>query len=80
MYNNYSYEAPGMDPGDRHGHGSHCAGTIGSRSYGVAKEVSIVDVKVLTTLGLGTVGYFIGGLEFIIGDHAAREEASGKCQ
>ena len=33
---------------DGHGHGTHCAGTIGSPAYGVAPGVSIVPVKVLS--------------------------------
>jgi subtilisin family serine protease len=31
---------------DVHGHGTHCAGTIASRAYGVAKKVDVVGVKV----------------------------------
>lgn len=31
---------------DVDGHGTHCAGTIGSKTYGVAKKVDIVGVKV----------------------------------
>jgi len=32
---------------DRNGHGSHCAGTVGGTSYGVAKNAKLVGVKVL---------------------------------
>lgn len=32
---------------DCHGHGSHTAGTIGSKTYGVAKKIKIVGLKVL---------------------------------
>lgn len=31
---------------DKAGHGTHCAGTIGSAAYGVAKKVNIVGIKV----------------------------------
>ena len=31
---------------DTDGHGTHCAGTIGSAAYGVAKKVEIIGVKV----------------------------------
>jgi cerevisin len=31
---------------DTNGHGTHVAGTIGSKTYGVAKKVTIVSVKV----------------------------------
>ena len=32
---------------DTNGHGTHCAGTVGSTTYGVAKSVSLIAVKVL---------------------------------
>lgn len=35
---------------DVQGHGTHCAGTIGSRAYGVAKKVKLVGVKVFNDL------------------------------
>jgi subtilisin family serine protease len=31
---------------DKYGHGTHCAGTIAGKTYGVAKKASIVGVKV----------------------------------
>lgn len=31
---------------DTQGHGTHCAGTIGSKTYGVAKNATIVGIKV----------------------------------
>ncbi|MFD2473650.1 S8 family peptidase [Amycolatopsis silviterrae] len=37
----------GGDGIDCNGHGSHTAGTIGSKTYGVAKKVKIVGLKVL---------------------------------
>ncbi|QWF83057.1 hypothetical protein HUW46_06496 [Amycolatopsis sp. CA-230715] len=37
----------GSDGVDCNGHGSHTAGTIGSKTYGVAKKVKIVGLKVL---------------------------------
>lgn len=36
---------------DGNGHGTHCAGTIASRRYGVAKAATITAVKVLGTNG-----------------------------
>jgi subtilisin family serine protease len=37
----------GSGGSDCNGHGSHTAGTIGSKTYGVAKKVKIVSLKVL---------------------------------
>jgi subtilisin family serine protease len=38
------------DENDNQGHGTHCAGTIGSNDYGVAKDVEIVGIKVFNDL------------------------------
>jgi len=38
------------DDNDNQGHGTHCAGTIGSKDYGVAKEVEIIGIKVFNDL------------------------------
>lgn len=40
------YNAAGGDDVDTLGHGTHVAGTIGSRAYGVAKKASLISVKV----------------------------------
>src|SRR5690554_8085917 len=43
---------PDGDPdSDDNGHGTHCAGTIGSRAYGVSKKAKVVAVKVLRSNG-----------------------------
>ena len=40
------YNAAGGQHEDTIGHGTHVAGTIGGETYGVAKEATLVDVKV----------------------------------
>jgi len=50
---------------DRNGHGTHCAGTIGGSTYGVAKQASLVAVQVLTDTGSGTMSGVIKGLEWV---------------
>ena len=57
---------------DGHGHGTHCAGTVGSDSYGIAKRVDLVAVKVLNDRGSGSTGDIIEGLEWILSDHNKR--------
>lgn len=47
---------------DGNGHGTHCAGTIGSRKYGVAKNAQLVAVKVLGSNGSGTMSDVIAGV------------------
>jgi hypothetical protein len=54
------------------GHGTHVAGTIGSRSYGVAPGVQLVAVKVLGCNGQGSWKGVIKGIEWILADVANR--------
>lgn len=63
--------------GDGNGHGTHCAGTIGSASYGVAKNTALYGVKVLNDAGSGTYAGIIGGMDFVAGDAAGRNCPSG---
>ncbi|KAI0244112.1 hypothetical protein L0F63_001794 [Massospora cicadina] len=53
---------------DENGHGTHCAGTIGSASYGVAKKATLVAVKVLDGSGSGSNSGVISGIDWIIGN------------
>jgi oryzin len=41
----YGYNAVGGELDDLDGHGTHCAGIIGSKSYGVAKKTQLIAVK-----------------------------------
>jgi len=50
---------------DCNGHGTHVAGTIGSATYGVAKSVSLVPVRVLDCNGSGTVSGVIAGIDWV---------------
>ena len=63
---------------DAHGHGSHVAGTIGGKTYGIAKNVDLVAVGVMNLLGSGTTSDIIKGLEFAVNDHLAKVSAKQK--
>ncbi|CCD26797.1 putative subtilisin-like protease YSP3 NDAI_0I02280 [Naumovozyma dairenensis CBS 421] len=54
---------------DSNGHGTHCAGIIGSKTYGVAKETNLIAVKVLDFKGDGSMSDVILGLEFVANSH-----------
>ncbi|KAF8848994.1 putative subtilisin-like protease, partial [Acephala macrosclerotiorum] len=62
---------------DENGHGSHVSGTIGGTTYGVAKSVSLVAVKVLDADGTGTNSGVISGLQFVA-QNATTRGLSGK--
>ncbi|GIF70416.1 hypothetical protein Ais01nite_84510 [Asanoa ishikariensis] len=50
---------------DCHGHGTHVAGTVGGSTYGVAKSVQLVAVRVLNCEGNGTDAEVIRGIEWV---------------
>lgn len=60
---------------DEEGHGSHVAGTIGGKTYGVAKKVDLVAVRVLNSEGKGRVSDIIKGIQFSVKDHQAKVAA-----
>lgn len=56
------------DDTDKNGHGTHVAGLIASKTFGSAKCVDIVAVKVLAADGSGTIDWILQGLEFAVND------------
>ena len=51
--------------GDCDGHGTHVAGTVGGRTWGVAKQVRLVGVRVLNCAGYGSDADVIAGMEWV---------------
>lgn len=54
---------------DCHGHGTHVAGTVGSQTYGIAKDVSLYGVKVLDCGGSGSWSSVIEGMDWVAANH-----------
>ncbi|WP_067508809.1 S8 family peptidase [Actinoplanes sp. TFC3] len=50
---------------DCNGHGTHVAGTIGGSTYGVAKDVNLVAVRVLDCDGTGSYAAIIAGIDWV---------------
>ena len=61
--------------GDCNGHGTHVAGTVGGATYGVAKGVRLVAVRVLDCAGSGLTSWVIGGVDWVTGNHQAGQPA-----
>ncbi|WP_432830474.1 S8 family peptidase [Dactylosporangium sp. CA-092794] len=61
----YDFVDNDTDATDCHGHGTHVAGTIGGSTYGVAKGVSLVAVRVLGCDGSGSYSGIIAGIDWI---------------
>lgn len=51
---------------DGNGHGTHCAGTIGGTTYGMAKRANLVAVKVLSDSGSGSTQSVIDGISWSV--------------
>ena len=56
---------------DCNGHGTHVAGTVGGSTYGIAKNVSLVAVRVLDCRGSGSWSGVIAGMDWVA-DNAAK--------
>jgi len=57
--------AGGSNATDCNGHGTHVAGTVGGSTYGVAKAVRLVAVKVLSCSGSGSTSGVISGVNWV---------------
>jgi subtilisin family serine protease len=56
---------------DCNGHGTHVAGTVGGSSYGIAKGVTLVAVKVLDCNGSGSFAGVAAGIDWVTGHHTS---------
>jgi subtilisin family serine protease len=61
----FGYDFEGGSSLDCNGHGTHVAGTIGGTTYGVAKGVTLVSVRVLDCAGNGSTSGVISGIDWM---------------
>lgn len=66
----WSAISDGLGSSDCNGHGTHVAGTIAGKNYGVAKAATIVPVRVLNCAGSGYNSDVIAGLDWVASHHA----------
>lgn len=62
---------PTLASKDSDGHGTHCAATVGGKTYGVAKQAALVDVKVFDGAS-GSVSATLTGIQWAVDDVVAR--------
>jgi len=74
----FGYDAitTGGNAADDNGHGTHTAGTVGGATYGVAKGVRLIAVKVLNSAGSGSYAQVIAGIDFVTNDHTTTPAAA----
>lgn len=64
----FGYNAvSGSDNNDNQGHGTHVAGTVGGRTYGVAKQTALIAVKVFEGNN-GSASAVIAGFDWAVND------------
>jgi subtilisin family serine protease len=68
-------DAIGGNGQDCNGHGTHVAGTVGGATYGVAKSVTLVAVRVLNCSGSGSWSQVIAGMDWVTANHQAGQDA-----
>ncbi|KAG0023437.1 hypothetical protein BGZ81_008113 [Podila clonocystis] len=61
---------PGAPNTDDNGHGTFVAGVIGSRTFGVAKKVTLIAVKGLNKEGTSTLSQILAALDWVIKQNA----------
>ena len=65
----YTAISDGRGTDDCNGHGTHVAGTVGSGTWGVAKNTALVAVRVLDCSGNGTTSGVIAGIDWVTANH-----------
>jgi subtilisin family serine protease len=65
----------GGSASDCNGHGTHVSGTVGGSTYGVAKAVTLVAVRVLGCNGSGSTSGVIAGVDWVTGNHLSGQSA-----
>jgi subtilisin family serine protease len=62
----YTAIADGRGTADCNGHGTHVSGTVGGATWGVAKGVTLVPVRVLDCSGSGYTSGVVAGLDWMV--------------
>jgi cerevisin len=62
---------------DCNSHGTHCAGLVGSKTYGVCKDAKLFAVKVLNCQGSGSTSGVIKGIEYAFRRHQEQNKLTG---
>jgi hypothetical protein len=62
----YDVDDPDLEPGnDCGGHGTHVAGTVGGKHYGVAKGVNLISIRVFSCRGITSASRVIQSVDWV---------------
>jgi len=61
---------------DCNGHGTHCAGTVAGKTWGIAKKCTLIAVKVLNCAGSGSYAGVINGINYVANQRKTRGKRS----
>lgn len=67
----FGFTFDGLEEDDA-GHGTHCAGTAASTTFGIAKAANLIAVKVLGGSGTGSASDILSGIDWMISNHEKR--------
>jgi subtilisin family serine protease len=71
-----SFVDDGMGTEDCTGHGTHVAGIVGGKHFGVARNVTLVPVRVINCSGVGAIESLVLALDWVAQHHASPAVAS----
>lgn len=66
----------GQNGADCRGHGTHVAGIVGGKTWGVAKKVTLVSVRVLDCNATGSISGVIAGIDWVVANNEASAVAN----
>lgn len=69
LFTGFDAVTSGGTANDCNGHGTHVAGTVGGTVYGVAKQLRLYAVRVLSCSGSGTTSGVIAGVDSVTANH-----------
>ena len=74
--NGFTSVNDGNGTNDCNGHGTHVAGTVGGTTYGLAKQVTLHAVRVLSCSGSGSNAGVIAGVDWVTQNHGTTAVAN----
>ncbi|KAI9155606.1 Cuticle-degrading protease [Paramyrothecium foliicola] len=71
-----NYSNNSTNTGDPQGHGTHVAGIVAAKTYGVAKKARVFGVTVMNAGGDATTSALLSGMDFAVTDSRSRSGCS----